>query len=166
MVAMRLLQAKTAVRVAAVGLLLCSAACLIWAVVAPLRVAVPSASGAGRPASRLPEDDVTQSSAAELPWDELLARRFQQPLHDPPPDVPAPVVLEEPPPPPLELLATMPETGGGHAMIRDEQGKMFVLSLGATVTAGNVSAEIVAVRDDSIDLRQGERVMTVKLKVD
>ena len=139
-----------------------SLAVLAWSVLAPCRLNVSSAARTRRPsAATLPTGEPNQLSLES--FKPLLQRRFQAPLYDPPPKEAAPVVKKVAPPPPVKLLATMPETGGGHAMFSDPKGSIRIWAAGDRITVGSSAAEIVEIADDHVVLRHEERLVTLKL---
>ncbi len=162
---MLIVRSKTLIRTASLGLLLVSGGCLYWALAAP--VAMPTQdSRSVRPANRnqparAPEQPRNLSDA----WGRVYEFHFQRPLYDPVVEAPAPKVKKVIPPPPIEVIATMPEPGGGgHAMIKDDNGRISSLAVGAMISAGGTKAKLVRIYGDHIEVEHEERLITIELK--
>ncbi|MHB8974214.1 MAG: hypothetical protein ACYC3X_27600 [Pirellulaceae bacterium] len=160
------LRSKTAMQLAALGLLVFTCWILVWAFTATISIPAPSAASTGTvvPSLRVAAGPAAEDVASR--WDRLFARRFQGPLFDPPAEPPPVVVATVVPPPPIQLIATMPEPSGGNAMIQDDKGNVSVLPLGAIITAGGTTATLLKVYDDRVELQHEGKVITVNLKID
>lgn len=152
------------IQIVAVTLLLVSCGSVFWSFTTPVSVAMrnrPRTKADAQPVVE-PEPQSTESDPSER-WQQLFLHRFRRPLYDPPPDEPAPVVEKVIPPPPIRVLSTMVEPGGGFATVMDDQGNIYVLSLGATITAGGTAAKLVRIDETSVELAHEGRVLTMEL---
>ena len=143
------------------AMLVGSVVAIVWSIAAPCRVEL---DGARRKSAG--EKRSTSEAKAKLKLDDfepLVSRHLQAPLYDPPPKKPPPVVKKELPPPPVKLLATMPEPGGGSAMLSDADGTTLFKSVGDRITGGGTTVELVEIASDHIVLRQEDRLITLKL---
>lgn len=145
-----------------VTMFLGSAAVLAWSVVASRHVEIGTAAKAR---TAIEKKDVSQSKTPPSlkEFEPFLTQRFQGPLFDLPPPKPAPAAKKETPPPPIKLLATMPEPGGGCAMLSDASGATLVKSVGDQILGGAVSIVLVEVASDHVVVRQEEQRITLKL---
>jgi hypothetical protein len=153
------------IQIAACTLVLTSVAGGIWSVRATVSVSVPELKVSSVRAETAESELSKQPSHAET-WQRLFSRRLQQPLFDPPPKV---AIVEEKkpaPPPPIQIIATMPEAGGGHAMVQDANGRVIVLSVGGVITTNNSEAKLSSVFNDRVELEYEGETITLKLKAD
>jgi hypothetical protein len=143
------------------AMLLGSVAVFVWSITASCRVELEGARLKPAAEKRSAGEDKAKLTLED--FGPLVSRHLQAPLFDPPPKKAAPVVKKEPPPPPVKLLATMPEPGGGCAMLSDADGTTLIKSLGDRITGGGTTVELVEIASDHIVLRQEDRLITLKL---
>ena len=163
-VAMAVIRTKIFVQFASCGLLLLSGGVLFWAFATSVSVPDTDARRRQTTVKMAPAEDSVEDRDLEDGWNSVFLNRFQRPLYDPPVEEPVPEVKKETPPPPILIIATMPEPGGGHAMIQDDNGGVSVLPIGAIISAGGTNATLVKVYNDRVELRHEGRVITMKLK--
>ncbi len=148
-------------RLSAALMLTVSAALITWAITAP--ILLPEASPA---ATRPDKQQQTESDTAVADLNEseaIFERQFRRPLFDPPPKEPERVVEKPPTPPPVRLVATMPEPGGGHAMLADTKGTISVRGIGQEMLAGGSSVVVKEIASDKVVLLFENRLVTLTL---
>jgi hypothetical protein len=144
------------------GLLLAlSAALVTWAIVAPVQLPDTSTATPRQAAHEPIVNEVAGNGPNES--EAVFERQFRRPLFDPPPKTPEPVVEKPPTPPPVRLVATMPEPGGGHAMLADMKGAISVRRVGQEMIAGGSSVVIKEVASDKVVLLFENRLVTLTL---
>lgn len=149
-------------RLSASFMLAASAALVAWAVTAPIKLPdSPATTGPAPTRNRITVDESTRLNPGQ--FEAVFERQFRRPLFDPPPEEPAPVVETPPTPPPVRLVATMPEPGGGHAMLADAKGSISVRGIGQEMRAGDSSVVIKEVSSDAVVLLYEDRLVTLTL---
>lgn len=134
---------------------------LIASIVLPCAIPMGTrAKPSGNPSQLPSSPDAAMLSLSS--FEDVMSRRLQAPLYDPPPKAaPPPKAVQRKPPPQVRLLATMIEPGLRQAMFSDPRGNILIRKVGQQVSDQSTSAELVEISDNKVVLRHGDQLVTM-----